>query len=154
MAINLLVSGAILLGIEALIPGFGVFGAAGLVCLLGALYFSLGAGTTAAVAVLIALVLLLFAAYVLIRLMPESWLGRRLTLRWRSTAERGYQGSEERKDLLGKVGIAQTVLRPAGKVMIDGEPVDCVTDGEFYEPGTRVKVVAVTGGRTVVRKEN
>ena len=126
-------------------------------CLLGALYFSLGAGTTTgAVAVLIPFCDLrtLFAAYVLIRLMPESWLGRRLTLRWRSTAERGYQGSER----TGKEPAGQSeyrrASRPAGKVMIDGEPVDCVTDGEFYEPGTRVKVVAVTGGRTVVRKEN
>ena len=77
MAINLLVFGAILPH-RSTDFGWGL-GAAGLVCLLGALYFSLGAGTTAAVAVLIALVLLLFAAYVLIRLMPESWLGLWLT---------------------------------------------------------------------------
>ena len=54
---------------------------------------------------------------------------------------------------MGKTGVAQTVLRPSGRALIDGQLVDVITDGEFYEPGTKVKVVAVTGGRTVVRKE-
>lgn len=49
--------------------------------------------------------------------------------------------------------MAQTVLRPSGRALIDGELVDVITEGEFYEPGTAVRVVAVTGGRTVVRKE-
>lgn len=29
--------------------------------------------------------------------------------------------------------------------------LDAVTDGEFYEPGTEVTIVSVTGGRIVVR---
>ena len=74
-------------------------------------------------------------------------------LHLRSTAARGYTGQAERKDLLGRKGITQTVLRPSGRALIDGELVDVITEGEFYEPGTAIKVVSVTGGRTVVRKE-
>ena len=111
MAMQLFFVGVVLLIIEGLIPGFGVFGISGILCLLGSLYFILGA-----------------------------------------TAQ-GYTGSQERQDLLGKTGVAQTVLRPSGRALIDGELVDVITEGEFYEPGTAVRVVAVTGGRTVVRKE-
>lgn len=62
-------------------------------------------------------------------------------------------GNADRKDLVGKTGVAQTVLRPSGRALIDGELVDVITEGEFYEPGTAIRVVAATGGRTVVRKE-
>lgn len=153
MSLHLLFLGVILLAFEAVIPGFGIFGVGGLLCLAGSLYFFLGAGETAAAAV--GIMLLLFAAvlYWLVRRGPKSFLGRHLTLHFRSTEAEGYTASGERKELLGKTGTAQTVLRPSGRALIGGQLVDVITDGEFYEPGTRIKVVAVTGGRTVVRKE-
>lgn len=43
--------------------------------------------------------------------------------------------------LVGKEGTAFTILRPSGKVMIDGELYDGVSDSGFIERGTRVKVV-------------
>lgn len=43
--------------------------------------------------------------------------------------------------LIGKEGMAATVLRPSGKVSIDGETYDAVSDSGFIEKGTPVKVV-------------
>ena len=43
MATQLLAVGLILLAVESFIPGFGIFGISGLLCLLGALYLALGA---------------------------------------------------------------------------------------------------------------
>ena len=140
MAMQLFFVGVVLLIIEGFIPGFGIFGISGILCLLGSLYFFL-------------LLVLVLLGWWLIRQGPGSWLGRQVTLHLRSTAARGYTGNAERKDLLGKTGVAQTVLRPSGRALIDGELVDVITEGEFYEPGTAVRVVAVTGGRNVVRKE-
>ena len=48
MAIQLLAAGLILLAVESFIPGFGIFGISGLLCLLGALYLALGATAQAA----------------------------------------------------------------------------------------------------------
>lgn len=153
MAMQMFFVGVVLLIIEGLIPGFGVFGISGILCLLGSLYFILGATAQAAALVGGLLLVLVLLGLWLIRRGPGSWLGRQVTLHLRSTAAQGYTGSQERQDLLGKTGVAQTVLRPSGRALIDGELVDVITEGEFYETGTAVRVVAVTGGRTVVRKE-
>lgn len=153
MTTQLLAAGLLFLVIEAFIPGFGVFGSLGILCLLGSLYLYLGATAQAAALVGGLLVVLVLTVWWLVRRGPKSWLGHHVTLHLRSTKAQGYTSGEERTDLIGKTGVAQTVLRPSGRALIDGQLVDVITDGEFYEPGTKVKVVAVTGGRTVVRKE-
>lgn len=42
--ISLALAGAVLLGIELTIPGFGVFGVAGILCLTASAFFLLGGG--------------------------------------------------------------------------------------------------------------
>ncbi len=45
--------------------------------------------------------------------------------------------------LKGKTGTARTVLRPAGKVEVEGEIYDAVTAGEFIDRGKEIIVVKV-----------
>ncbi len=52
--------------------------------------------------------------------------------------------------LPGATGRAITPLRPAGKVEIDGENHDVVTQGDFLDRGSLVRVVEVSGNRIVV----
>ncbi|MDR2441404.1 MAG: hypothetical protein LBE12_18745 [Planctomycetaceae bacterium] len=54
--------------------------------------------------------------------------------------------------LLGQTGITITPLVPAGKAMINGEPINIVSDGELIEKGQTVKVIEVIGYKVVVRK--
>lgn len=53
----------------------------------------------------------------------------------------------------GDVGAAATALRPSGKVRINGETVDAVSEAEFLEKGAPVKVLSVRGARVVVCRE-
>lgn len=56
--------------------------------------------------------------------------------------------------LKGKGGVAETMLRPAGKVRLDsGELLDVVTDGVYVEAGKRVKVIEAAPNRIVVAVE-
>ncbi len=49
--------------------------------------------------------------------------------------------------LKGQSGVAETTLRPAGKVRLDsGELIDVVTDGVYVDAGRRVKVIETSGG--------
>ncbi|MCH3950569.1 MAG: hypothetical protein LKE33_06515 [Acidaminococcus sp.] len=150
MFLNLLIVGLILLAIEMMIPGFGIFGMSGLACLLAALYFYLGATIEAAVIVGTVLFFTVLLGIWFFRKGPHSRLGRKITLMFKNTSEEGYIGAELPKDLLGKTGIAQTPLHPAGRALIDGKPVDVISQGEFYEPGTKLKVIEVSGRRVVV----
>jgi len=51
---------------------------------------------------------------------------------------------------IGDRGVAVTPLRPAGKVRIDKDMCDVVTDGQFVDGGTVVVVVQIQGNRIVV----
>jgi membrane-bound serine protease (ClpP class) len=53
----------------------------------------------------------------------------------------------------GARGVAQSALRPAGKALVNGEPCDVVTDGEFIEAGEAIVVQRVEGFRVVVTRE-
>lgn len=51
---------------------------------------------------------------------------------------------------LGRRGRATTDLRPAGKVRIDSEVLDAVSEGDFVPAGTEVEVVRAEGRRLTV----
>lgn len=51
---------------------------------------------------------------------------------------------------VGQTGVAVTNLRPSGTVMIGDNRLDAVTDGEYVDAGTPVKVTLVSGNRMVV----
>ena len=55
---------------------------------------------------------------------------------------------------LGEIGIAASALRPGGKMSIDDYVVDVVTEGDFIDSGSEVKVIAKQGTRIVVRAVN
>ena len=66
--------------------------------------------------------------------------------------EDGYVSNINRTDLLDKEGIALTILRPAGTVIINSERIDAVSEGGFIDQNAKVKVIKVEGARIVVRE--
>ena len=84
--------------------------------------------------------------------LPSSRLWSHVVLKDQSRTNRGYVSSTPKDNLLGKTGEVLSELRPAGSALIDGVPVDVVSEGVFVAKGTAVRVVAVEGSRVVVRK--
>ncbi|MDH6304484.1 membrane-bound serine protease (ClpP class) [Parabacteroides sp. PF5-5] len=54
-------------------------------------------------------------------------------------------------NLIGKEGTAATVLRPSGKVWIEGELYDGVSDSGFIEKGSPVKVIRFENAQVYVQ---
>ncbi|MEI6232992.1 MAG: NfeD family protein [Planctomycetota bacterium] len=72
-----------------------------------------------------------------------------------STREQAPGASEQRmklEALTGLEGAAETMLRPAGKVRLNGATYDAVSEGGFIEPGAFVRVIRAQGSALVVRK--
>jgi membrane-bound serine protease (ClpP class) len=63
----------------------------------------------------------------------------------------GWASAPRRLDLVGREGVALTDLRPSGTVLIGEERVDAVSESEWIEDGTTVRVVSSEGYRHVVR---
>ena len=154
-------AGLVLLGIEAfVVPGFGIFGVAGVVAILTGLYMSLLGNiptmpdfTRAAWVLTSSMLLLIGSAWALIRTLPSS---SRLAesgifLPAKTTSAIGYESAEVRSDLVGKYGTAITDLRPAGTALIGDERIDVVSESEWISAGTPVKVLSAEGYRHIVR---
>jgi membrane-bound ClpP family serine protease len=54
------------------------------------------------------------------------------------------------EDWIHKTGVAVTDLRPSGTALIDEKRLDVVTNGDYVDAGTRIRVTGVTGNRIVV----
>jgi len=57
----------------------------------------------------------------------------------------GYSVNISSKDLIGKKGVAYTVLRPSGKVLIDDQVYDAFTRGDYVQKGETIEVIGTEG---------
>ena len=147
----LFLAGLILLAIEFFVPGFGLFGIAGIASILLSLFMTLGGGVSALSIMASGTVAAVVAFLLLLKYLPSSGLWKRLVLRNELRTEQGYTASEDLTQLIGQEGVVMTLLRPAGAVRIGEKVLDVVSEGRFIEPGVRVKVLGVQGNRVVVR---
>jgi len=86
------------------------------------------------------------------RYLPKSRVLRPLVLGQRTDRTEGFTAAHEHSELLGKEGVAEMNLHPAGRALFDGERVNVITHGEFIDQGERVRVAEVHGSRIVVEK--
>ncbi len=144
------VAGLLLLFLEMFLPGLiaGVVGAILLIICVVLAFTDLGAeaGMTA---------LLISAAssgglwWWWATRFQETRFGKSMTL---SATIAGDGGTTALAQLAGQEGEAISALRPAGTVTLEGRRVDAITDGEFLDVGTRVRVIRSNGMSVVVRK--
>ncbi len=146
-------------------PGFGVAGVGGVVLIFGSLLSALvgnvgldfpsGETLTSAITTLaITSVLFVVLLFSLGRYLPRSDRFGQLVLQPELSASEGYTSAEVQMDLVGKVGVALTPLRPSGMAEFDGERVDVTSVSDFIPAGSTVVVRRVTGGRVEVRMKS
>ena len=167
--ILLFIAGLILLGVEIFVtPGFGVAGIFGIGFVFLGLILSLlhnvrfnfegvnlrnvGVATfTVFTGVSLGMGLALFLGDKLFGARKGPF--GRLALQKVQEVSEGYVSIDNALLLLkGKTGTAKTVLRPSGKVEIEGEVYDAVTSGEFIEKGAAVTVLRIEATQLYVEK--
>jgi membrane-bound serine protease (ClpP class) len=151
-ALSLFGVGALLLFIELFIPGFGICGISGLVCILASFYYAMGA-SRATLSVLAAGVLLVVAiGGFLLKSLPKNPIWNLFVLK---NKQQSTAIPEENKltELVGRKGKTETLLRPSGVAMVDGKRLDVVTEGEYLPSGTDIIINKVVGNKIFVAKE-
>ncbi|TWU22202.1 hypothetical protein Pla52o_32570 [Novipirellula galeiformis] len=172
LEVTLFVIGLLFIGAEIfVIPGFGVAGVSGITLTLGSLVMAsrrvfvpqngedlmaLGMDVLTVFGAFFAfLVALLFLSQYLSEIPGLSRLTLKPTVALEGMAANphappaslpGWQRVE-----VGSVGEALSPLRPGGRIMVDDFTVDVVTEGDFVDPGTQVRVIGKQGARVVVR---
>jgi len=146
-----------LLMVEILvIPGFGFAGISGIILMIGGILFIFGRSYEPGTSVLwlsSSFILTFALGIVLFYTLPKTSAWQKFVLTAEEKSELGYQAPPaEWNDYMGQAGRAITALRPAGTAMIGNSRVDVVTEGDFIDKDTPIKVVEVEGMRVVVRR--
>ncbi|MEE8540576.1 MAG: NfeD family protein [Desulfobacterales bacterium] len=165
----LLVLGIVLLGFELfVIPGFGIAGIAGLLFIAAGAILALQDFVIPdpsfpwqaellvknIVQVLGAFFMAIILAFLFLRyILPRLSLVVQGPYLDTTLKDSHADSVEARGANVGDLGIAMTSLRPSGKVKIKTEIFDVITESEFMQKGTPVKISEIKGNRIIVSRK-
>ncbi|WP_025007240.1 NfeD family protein [Marinilabilia salmonicolor] len=167
--ILIFIIGIALIAVEIFaIPGFGIAGISGIIMALTGLTLSLlentafdfsPVDTTAFFTALLTVFLGIFGGFIV-----SIWLSQKiltttsgpfskLALQTTQPLDQGYVSIDaDMKKLVGKTGKAYTVLRPSGRVEVEGKIYDARASEGFIEKDETVEISAFWSGQLVVRQ--
>ncbi len=160
-------AGVLLIAAEIfVIPGFGIAGISGLILTLGSLIlvmlnndtfdFSFVQVDDIFIAVATTLAGLMGSIVIMFMAgarLTNSRFFNRIALQDIQDQTEGYTSSfYKSKSMVGKKGIAYTILRPSGRVEIEGEIYDAYTRGNYIEAGIEIEVISDEGTSLKVRE--
>jgi len=164
--ILIFIIGLLLLALEIFaIPGFGVLGFSGIMLIIVGLTLSLVgqvetdgfdidyAGIVKAfLLVIIAMTLGILSSVFLAKKLLENPKFKFALIKQARSSDGYTIADEEYESVIGKTGKALTQLRPAGKVEVEGDVYDAVSQVSYVNEGEKVKVVDYNNSQLVVRK--
>lgn len=166
--IGLFIVGLILIALEIfVIPGFGVAGILGILCVVAGLALSLVMNnyfdftitgpeklSGAFILVLGSMILSIVLSVIFGRSLLKSSAFQRLVLQDEQRSGLGYVSGKQKEDLLNKIAVAKTDLRPSGKIELDGTWYDAVALDGYIEKGDEVTIEKQENYNLFVRKKN
>jgi membrane-bound serine protease (ClpP class) len=160
LEILMFVIGVVLLLIEIFaFPGFGVFGIAGIILMVGSLFLGLISDfemidwsiiSIAIIQLGFTFLFTFIVIYFLLKFLPKTEIWGKLILQEKVAAKSGYAARPQFEHFIGLQGVAFTDLRPAGTALIEGNRIDVVTEGDYIKNGSRILVKYVEGSKVVV----
>jgi membrane-bound ClpP family serine protease len=154
-AILLLAFGLALICAEVFVPSGGVLGflsVASMVAAIALAFYYHGA-EVGLIFLFVTIVAVPGALSLAFRYWPQTPMGRRLLLEVPRPEEVLPDNPQRQRlrQLVGRVGVAKTLMMPSGAVEIDGETIDALSEGVPIDPGQRIQVIEVRGTRVLVR---
>ncbi|MFA8300630.1 MAG: nodulation protein NfeD [Hyphomicrobiales bacterium] len=160
--------GVILIAVEIfVIPGFGVAGILGIVFMLAGLILSMSGSfdfsynpngidrlIISFLVVVIASAVAIIGSFFITRRLFKSDRFSMIKVTEEQDSQDGYIAADlSLKALIGSDGVAQSILRPAGKVEIDGDVYDAVARTGYIEMGDEITVVGFENMQLIVAKK-
>ena len=167
--IIIFVIGLMLIAIEIFaIPGFGITGISGIFLVVVGLTLSLVNNVKwdfsnvsyndllqAFLVVIMGIIGAFFGGIWLTRKLLTKGPFARVALQTTQDVEEGYIAIDTNlKTMVGQIGVADTILRPSGKIIINNTIYDAMALTSYIEKGTAIRVVGISSGQlTVVKQE-
>jgi membrane-bound serine protease (ClpP class) len=152
--IMLFAVGIMLIFLEFFLPG-AISGTLGLAALIASLFLAGENPLSIGISIFISISVSIAMLFIMVKVLRKKIvLFNRMILFDSAKKEDGYVSNVNRTDLLGKEGIALTVLRPSGTAVFNNERIDVVIEGGFIDQNAKITVIKVEGVRIVVRQVN
>ncbi len=145
--------GFLLILTEVFVPGFGVFGVVGTICLAIGIFMVEDDLHMAVIEMALVVIGMAIVLPLLIKAINKRRGFRRLGLAQSLTTEEGFTSRKKGLEThIGASGVALTDLRPSGTMVLDDDTrLDVVTRGDYIKRGDPIEVVSVDGTWLVVR---
>ena len=151
LGIGLFIAGFILVGIEMVIPGFGVPGLSGIACLIIAIVLT--ADTVEEGMTITMIVVAVLAVMMTVVMLVLKQVKSPIILQENLETASGFLNEADLEYLVGKEGIAVTDLKPVGKCSIGGIEFDVRAESRFLAKGSRVVVSSIHENMIVVKEQ-
>lgn len=157
IVILLLSLGVIFCIVEAVIPGFGFFGIAGILCEIGGVVVhAIFSGSVIQVFFLILIIVLITVILFLIFVnsAKHGLLAKSAIVENKTALPKDYREKTEEhlKELIGKEGLTLTECHPVGKIRIGQNTFEAQSIRAIIEKGEVIKVVAIEDARIMIDK--
>lgn len=141
--------GLTLFFMEGLAPGIGVFGITGIISfVIGIIYAYIFMPTYFMQIVFLEIVILiLFIMGLLYFINKTGGLVKKLTLTETLNEDKS---NDVPKDILGKVGICKTALKPVGVITIEDVDYEVLSKSKYQNIGDKVTVIAISSNKIFV----
>lgn len=146
------VAGITLLALEIFIPSFGLIGICGLVLVGLSLYNSFRMDGREVILLVAATLAIIISVTAYVTLGFRANIFDKGILKSVNSKERGYNSKADYSHLVGKTGTSRSILRPTGRIEIDGNYYDATSQGEFIKSFCKIEVVSVKDGHIVVKE--
>lgn len=148
----LLVIGVVLIGVEMVLPGFGVPGISGTISLVvGILLASKNLEQAVAILVVVLVILAIMLTCVIVFFHSKK-VKSPIRLEEELGNKDGFLSADDLTYLIGKEGITTTDLRPTGKCDIEGVTFEVRSENAFIVKGKRIQVIRIQANALIVRE--
>lgn len=154
MTIITFVMGITLIALEIFIPSFGIIGIAGIALTIYSVLDSYQDNRTGFAVLIVTALAIVLTVTAYVKLGFSNNLFNNYILNNANSKERGYNAKPRNEDLIGRIGLTTTILRPTGRIEIDDNPYDAKTEGNFIGKDVAVEVIAIRDGHIIVRERH
>lgn len=152
LEVYFLLAGIVLLAIEMVIPGFGIFGIIGIICFTCGSYYLMGGGVYALSIIAGFYIFMCILMLFLLVYLPRDSKWNPFVLWDKQQNSDGYIGNKDLTIFLHQTGITLTALRPAGTAIIDGKRFDVISLGDYISKDTPIRIIKIEGNKIFVEK--
>lgn len=139
--------------LEMFLPGIGFFGISGIICLIISSILSISAFDVSPLYIFICqIAIVVIVGFISYTFIKNSNFVNRIILK--EVSETGYDDMPTNNELLNKIGITKTPLKPVGIIAIDNKDIEVLSNDGYINSKEYVIIDDIVKNKIFVKKYN